>query len=81
MLTVGVAAWIARLLFVVLLVLAVARQDLGWRGGVIFAALGAFAWFALPYTVPGGGSYVTSALAILDIALVFVVFKGDVRIT
>ena len=81
MLTIGAAAWIARLLFVALLLLAAAREDLGPRGLATFVLLGGLAWFGLPYFVTGGGSYVTSALAILDIALVFVVFKGDVKIT
>ena len=80
MLTVGVAGTLARLLFLVLLVLAVAREDLRLRGTIVFVLLGAAVWFGLPYLVKDGGNYVTSALAILDIALVFIVFKGDVRL-
>jgi hypothetical protein len=34
----------------------------------------------LPALSPLGGSFVTSYVAILDIALVFIILKGDVRI-
>ena len=47
----------------------------------VFVLLGLVAWIGLPRMVPNGALFVTSALALLDIALVFAVFKGDVRIT
>jgi hypothetical protein len=46
----------------------------------IFVALGVFVWFGLPY-LPRGADFVTPALAVIDVALVFVVYKGDLRIT
>jgi len=46
----------------------------------VFLALGAVAWIGVPY-VPRGADFVTSALALIDVALVFAVFKGDVPIT
>ncbi len=43
-------------------------------------SLGAvLAWLGLPY-VPRGADFVAAALAFSDVALVFVVYKGDIRI-
>jgi hypothetical protein len=46
----------------------------------VFVLLGLSVWIGLP-RLPNGGDFVTSALAVLDIALVLIVFKEDVRIT
>jgi hypothetical protein len=53
--------------------------ELALRGCIIAVALWAIGLFALPYLpyVPPFGTY----LAILDIGLVFIIFKGDVRLT
>ena len=48
----------------------------GWRS---FWYLGS-AWIGLPYP-PRGSEFVTSVMALIDGALVFVVYTGDVRIT
>ena len=45
---------------------------------MVFVVLGLIVWVALPR--PFGANCVTPALAVLDIALVFTVFKGDVRV-
>lgn len=45
------------------------------------AFVGLVAWFGLPLLSRGAGALVTPTLALIDIALVLVVFKGDVRIT
>ena len=79
--SVGIAAFIARIAFPALLVVGWVRGDLGPRTTAVFVVLGLAAWIALPRLVPNGDAFVTSALAVLDIALVFVIFKGDVRIT
>ena len=76
---VGLAAWIAMLLFPALLIVGALRGDIGRMGLVAFLVLGLIVWVALPRLVPFGAAYVTPALAVLDIALVFTVFKGDVR--
>jgi len=47
------------------------------RAIAIFVVLAAIALFGLPHLQ---ANLVTSALAVIDIALVFIVFKGDVRI-
>ena len=76
----GAAAIIARGAFAVLLVVGVARGDLGSRSAAAFLALGLAALFGLPL-LSWGAALVTPALAALDIALVLAVFKGDVRLT
>ena len=79
--SVGVAAWIARLAFPTLLLFGWRRGALGPKSTAVFALLGLVVWIGLPRMMPNGGLFVTSALAVLDIGLVFAVFKGDVRIT
>jgi len=76
----GVAAWIARLAFPILLLFGWMRSELGPKSTSVFVLLGLIAWIGLPRIVPNGELFVTSALALLDIALVLVVLKGDVRI-
>jgi hypothetical protein len=77
--SVGIAAWIAKLLFLGLMIAGIVTGQLRARAIVVFLVLGAFAWVGLPH-LPRGADFVTSALAVVDIALVFVVYKGDVRI-
>jgi hypothetical protein len=72
------AALIAKIAFVILIALGLARGDLTYRSTAVFLCLGALAVLGLPL-LPFGAPLVTSAIAILDIALVLTVFKGDVR--
>ena len=76
---IGIAAWIALLAFPVLLTWGVVSGELTRRRAAVFVALAVAAWVGLP-RLPYGEALVTSALAVIDIALVFAVFKGDVRI-
>jgi hypothetical protein len=46
------------------------------RGLVIFLTLGVAAWIGLPY-IPRGADFVTSALALIDVALVFVTSRSS----
>ena len=75
----GIAAWIAKLAFIWLLIAGIVSGELRAKGIAAFLALGALAWLGLPY-VPRGADFVTAALAFIDVALVFVVYKGDIRI-
>jgi hypothetical protein len=75
----GAAAWIAKLAFVALLARGWLSGELRRSALIVFVALGIAAWIGLPH-LGGGENYVTTALAAVDIALVFAVFKGDVRI-
>ena len=76
--SITVAAWIARVGFLTLLAVGIWSGDLRRRGASIFIVLGLVVWLGLP-ELPNGANFVTSGLAILDIALVFAVFKRDVR--
>jgi hypothetical protein len=46
----------------------------------VFILLGLGVYVALS-RIPNGAGFVTSAFAVIDIVLVFAIFKGDVRIT
>ena len=61
----------------VLMVWGWAAGELNTRDIAMFVVLAAIALFGLPHLQ---ANLVTSALAVIDIALVFIVFKGDVRI-
>ena len=77
----AVGAWVAHIAFWVLVPLGISREALSKRAAVIFAALWLVGCVGLPRTAWWAGSLVTTWVAVLDIALVFVVFKGDVRVT
>jgi len=75
----AIGAFVAHLVFWVLVVYGYIAGELSIRGCIIAIALWALGLFALPYLpyTPPFGTY----LAILDIGLVFLIFKGDVRLT
>jgi hypothetical protein len=76
----AVAAWIAHLTFWGLLVYGWMRDELGVKGIAVFVALWVAGLYGLPY-VPSVEAMFSSFVAVLDIALVFLIFKGDVRLT
>jgi len=75
-----IAHWIAALAFPTLLVLGYISDELKPKWLAAFAVLGAAAWVALPRFPPSGGYLVTPSLAVLDIVLVLMIFKRDIRI-
>jgi len=77
---VGIGALIATLAFPILLVWGWVTGQLGPKAITAFMVLGVAAYLGLP-RVPHGSDFVMSAMALIDVALVFAVFKGDVRIT
>jgi hypothetical protein len=79
--SVSVAAWIARLAFPILLLSGWMRGELSPKRTGLFLVLGLVAWIGLPRIVPNGELFVTSVLALLDVVLVLIVFKGDVRLS
>jgi hypothetical protein len=77
----GIAAVAAHIAFWVLLVLGVTLGELRWRIAGLLVVLWVGGYVGLPRLFTFGDILVTSYVAILDIVLVFLVFKGDVRLT
>ena len=77
----GVAAWIAQIAFWVLIVLGASYGDLSKKWASMFVAFWLAGYLGLPRISWWTGSFVTSYVAALDVVLVFVVFKGDVRLS
>jgi len=76
-----VAAYIAQIVFWALLVIGIFSNSVRTRGVAVFLALWFIGCAGLPRFDAIGTFLVTPWLAILDIALVLTVFKGDLRIT
>lgn len=74
-----IAGWIAHIAFWTLLIIGTWSEDLGRKLIVLFLVLWAAGMFALP-RVSFGAGLSTPFIAVLDIALVFLVFKGDIRL-
>jgi hypothetical protein len=75
----AIASSVAHFTFWVLIVWGLAARELSVTAGLAFAVL----WFLLPYGlgyVSYGPGFFPSVIAVLDIVLVFIIFKGDVRI-
>ena len=77
--SIAIAGWIAVIGFWVLLAYGWFWDELGPTGIVVFIGLWVAARFGLPY-LNAAGFFIT-AVAILDITLVFIIFKGDVPLT
>jgi hypothetical protein len=78
--SVAIASWVAHLAFWILLLYGWWWDKLGPRGIVVFLFLWVAALFGLPY-LPYGAALFLSFVAVLDIALVLVIFEGDVPLT
>ena len=76
-----VAAFVAQIVFWLLLVAGVLTGTIRTRGAAVFLLLWAVGYAALPRLGSMSAQFVTPWLAILDIVLVLIVFEGDVRIT
>jgi hypothetical protein len=76
--SVAVGAWIAYIALVVLLVWGVRSGDLGRRGAGAAVAACIAAYVGVSY-IPHGQTVFVSAVAVIDIVLVLVIFKRDVR--
>ena len=75
----AVAGWIAQIVFWALILLGVGSGELGIRGGAIFVTVWLAAYIGLPF-VSFGSLFLTPFVAVLDVVLVFLVCKGDVRL-
>jgi hypothetical protein len=76
----SIAAWIAHVTFWLLLVYGWFWDELGWRGILTFLALWLSGLVGLQFA-PLGTALFPSFVAILDVVLVFLIFKGDLRLT
>jgi hypothetical protein len=77
--SVGIAAWIAHVAFWVLLGYGSFWEELSLRGAAIFIILWLAGLFGLPYA-PFGAALFFPFVAVLDVSLVLLIFKGDVRL-
>lgn len=78
----AVAAWIAHLAFWALLVYGFVVQELNLKRLAMFLLLWLGGLVGLPYAPYEPARVMFSSfVAVLDIALVFTIFKGDVRLT
>jgi hypothetical protein len=76
-----IASWIARVAFWGLIAWGLATRELEFRGTAIFLILWIAAYVIFDHLpLPYGGMF-TSFVALLDVALVLIIFKGDIRIT
>jgi hypothetical protein len=75
-----VAGWIAHVAFWTLLGVGAWSEDLGPKLIATFLILWAAAMFGAPY-LPIAAALSTPFIAVLDVVLVFIVFKGDIRLT
>jgi hypothetical protein len=78
--SVGLVPWIAHPLFVVLLGAGWFTREIGHAGLVTFVALWLLGFFIFDSLLRSGGMLFPAYVAILDVVLVLLVFKGDVRL-
>jgi hypothetical protein len=76
----AIAAWIAHVTFWLLLAYGWFWEELGLRSVSIVLGLWLAGWLGLPYA-PIGAPLFPSLVAVLDVALVLLIFKGDLRLT
>ena len=77
----GIAARIAQVAFWALLVYGWVWDEIDVRGIAVFVTLWIAGLYGLPLLTEYGAGLFSSYVAALDIALVFIIFKGDVRLT
>ena len=75
------AAVVAHVAFWTILGLGLAFGEIRRTGAIVFLILWALGFFGLPRLSPDIGLFVTPYIAVLDIVLALIVFKGDVRLS
>jgi hypothetical protein len=78
--SVGIAGWIVLIVFWAVLAIGVSFDEVRPRTAAILVALWLAGRFGLPRLLPYGDAFVTPYVALLDLVLVLLVFKGDVRL-
>ena len=79
--TPALGAWIAQFAFWVLLILGVIVRELSRRTVIFVVALWVLGFFGLSRVPTYGAVLVAPYTAALDVALVWLVFKGNPRLT
>ncbi len=75
-----IAGWIAHIAFWTLIIIGAWSEELGPKLIATFIILWAVSMFGLPF-LQRSAALGTSLVAVLDIVLVFIVFKSDIRFT
>jgi hypothetical protein len=75
----GLASLFAHAAFWLLLFYGWLTEDLSARGAIIFVVMWSAGFFLISY-IPYGDALFPSFVAVLDIALVLTIFKGDLRL-
>ena len=78
--SVGVAAWVGHIVFAVLIVWGYLTESLSVRATTVFVLLWVVPRLALGF-LPSASPFFSPYVAVLDIVLVFLLFRGDVRLT
>lgn len=78
--SVSAAGLLAEVAFWTIVALGVAFGELGRKGASIALILWAVGFLGFPRLSPNAEPFVTPYVAVLDIALALIVFKGDVRL-
>jgi hypothetical protein len=55
-------------------------EEIHLASATLFLSLWIVGWLGLPYFLFNGAALFSSYVAVLDIALVFIIFKGDVKL-
>jgi hypothetical protein len=77
----AIGVWVAHAAFWVLLITGSVTGELSARRVGIFVALWLAGHFGLPLVFALGPHFMTPYVAVLDIVLMFMVVKGDARLT
>jgi hypothetical protein len=78
--SVAAAAWISHIAFLVLIVCGYLTESLSVRASIVFGLLWLVPRIALGF-MPSAAPFFSPYVAVLDIVLVFLLFRGDVRLT
>jgi hypothetical protein len=78
--SIGIAAFIGFWAFWILLAYGYVAGELSWQRAVVFLVLWIVGRVDLSHLPPPAPALFSPFVAILDIALVFVIFEGDVRL-
>ena len=75
----AIGGWIAQLVFWVLIAIGAGSRELGLKAVALFIVMWLAGLFGLPHLVLGAMLF-SPYVAVLDIVLVFLIFKGDVKL-